>query len=95
MAKETQYDKEIVELEKRVDQLQSQLYNLRQLQAEKLCPHKVGDIITNKRGDKKAQISRIKASCGNYTMFGYWLKKDGTPGTQVRQLYSFEWEVKE
>ena len=72
--------------------LQQQISNLRQLKAEMLCPHKVGDIITNKKGDRQAKISRITYGSGDYKMMGYWLKQDGSPGTQLRELYWFEWE---
>jgi len=68
-----------------------QINNLKQSRAELLCPYKIGDIITNRRGGTQAKISRIVPGYGRYEMFGYFLRKDGTPGTKSHRLYSFEW----
>jgi hypothetical protein len=90
--KTTQYDGDIQALEEQIDTLRNRLYHLRQLRAEELCPHKVGDIITDKKGKRTAKISSIIAGYGDYEMHGCLQKKDGSFSDYSRQLYWFEWE---
>lgn len=91
--KRTKYDKEIKELEEQQGVIGKRLSNLRLSRAESLCPYKIGDIITSKNGKRRAKISKITASTySDYKLWGYWMKKDGSIGTQYRELYWFEWE---
>lgn len=91
MAKTEQYDSEITELEGQIEAFEHRLGVVKQLKAEALCPHKVGDEIVNKKGDRRAKITAIRSDWDDYKMLGYWFKKDGTLGTQLRQLYWLEW----
>lgn len=90
---QTKYDKEIEGLEEQQGVIGKRLSDLRLSRAESLCPHKIGDIITSKNGKRQAKISKITApTFGDYKLWGYWVKKDGSIGTQYRELYWFEWE---
>ena len=86
--KETPFDKEIEELNADIKTKQVKLKSLEQLRAETLCPFTIGQVLISIRKGQKAKLDRIRpGGWEDYAMDGYFLKKDGTPGIQFRQLY--------
>jgi len=68
----------------------------RQMLAEFLCPVKGGDIVVDKWGKKKAQVSRISPSWRSYEVHGCYFKKNGEVGRFEQRLSSFEgWQTVE
>ena len=55
----TEYDDKIAEIKEQEYQLCQQREGLEQLRAELLCPFKVGDVLTDKKGSK-AVLKRRK-----------------------------------
>ena len=87
----TPYDNEIKLLETRLQETEDELTVLRTRRANFLCPYKVGDIITNLKGDKQAQITRITERYGEYGMRGKLKLKNGF-STHERELWFFDWK---
>jgi len=88
----TEYDDKIAEIKEQEYQLCQQREGLEQLRAELLCPFKVGDVLTDKKGSK-AVLKRISASSWSrgYSMFGARLRKDNSEG-RIAELYEWnEW----
>ena len=89
----TKYDRNIEILEKQIARLNKTLSDFQQRKAEALCPHKVGDVITDKKGKRKAKITVISYDGFNgYRIIGHWVLKDGSIGKEAHKLYWFEWD---
>ncbi len=90
MISKSRYDAEIDGLEKQITALGTKQEKLEQARAEELCPHKVGDIITNTRNGKRTKITAIRASgWKDFGLMGADEKKDGTFGAS-RELWWLE-----
>jgi len=90
--KESPYDNEIKKLEEEQKRIGAELSEANQRKADFLCPHKVGDILVDKKG-RQAKVSRIYAGWGDYCMKLRYILKSGALGTQSHEFYDFdEWK---
>jgi len=79
----TEYDAKIAELERAETELRLQRRALEQLRAESLCPFKIGEVLTDKRG-VRAILKRIYVNYNGYAMDAARLRKDGSEGRMMR-----------
>jgi len=77
-------DTEICVRRLKIDQLSKEKAGL-------LCPYKVGDIITNTTSKEKAVLVRIDAGYKDYVLQGRLIKKDGSEGKMIRELWHPAW----
>ena len=85
----SELNERIATLEGQKEQIQAELNPLYQQRAEDSCPFKVGDILVDERG-RRARLMKIRPGWrGVPSMWGQFLRKDGSEGREG-ELYGFD-----